>query len=160
MEVRIYLTNLPRYNSGELKGKWVDLPCDDLGAELKEVLGNDEEHFITDYEAPFTIHEYDNIWELNEFARQLQELDEHEQEKVTFLLDTICLDRKEAIEHHEDVTFYAGMNLEEVAEELVEEGCFGNIADNIKCYFDYEKLARDLGMDGYHETDKGTFWYA
>lgn len=160
-EVRIYLTNLARYNSGELFGKWIDLPMedDDLKQAVKDVLGSDEEFFITDYEAPFSIGEYENLHELNDFARQLQDLDEQEQEKVTYLLDVIGCNREEAIKQYEDVIFYPEMTLKEVAEELVEEGCFGTLSDNIKGYLDYESIGRDLGFDGYHETEKGTFWY-
>lgn len=161
MDVKIYLTNLAKYNEGRLIGKWLDLPLaeEDLSEGLKRVLGCDEEYFITDFEAPFSIDEYDNLQELNEFVEELEKLDEYEQEKVFHLINTIGYSRDDALEKHEDVTFYPNMTLEEVTVELVEEGIFGNIADNIKCYIDYEKLARDLSMDGYYETEKGTFQY-
>jgi antirestriction protein len=161
MEVRIYLTNLAKYNEGKLIGKWIDLPIDDdeLQKELKAILGSDEEYFITDFEAPFGIEEYESPFKLNEFVWQLEELDEQDQEKMFYLLDTIGYDREEALEHYEDVVFYSGMTLEDVAEELIEDGVFGNLSDTIKLYIDYEKLARDLSIDGYYETDKGTFCY-
>lgn len=160
MCVRIYLTNLAQYNAGRLIGKWLDLPLseEELSQAFRDVLGSDEEHFITDYEADFRIEEYDNVQELNRFAESLEALDEHDQEKVIYLIESVGYKREEALERYEDVMFYKDMTLEDVAEELVEEGCFGNIADNIKCYLDYEKLARDLSIDGYHETEKGTFY--
>jgi len=160
-EVRIYLTNLAQYNAGRLIGKWFDLPLteEELDIALKEVLGSDEEYFITDYEADFRIEEYDNLSELNSFAEKLSELGEYEQEKVIYLTETIGYTREESLEKHEDVMFYKDMTLEDVARELVEEGIFGDIADNIKCYLDYESIARDLSMDSYHETSKGTFQY-
>ena len=52
---KIYLTNLGKYNEGELVGKWIDLPIseEELEATLEEI-GIDgekyEETFITDYE--------------------------------------------------------------------------------------------------------------
>jgi len=161
METRIYITNLAKYNEGSLVGKWVDLPQEesDLEKEIKKVLGADEEYFITDYEAPFKIEEYESPYKLNEFVDQLDELEDYEQEKVFYLIDHIGYDREEALEKHEDVAFYENMTLEDVAAELVDEGIFGDLSDNIKCYIDYEKLARDLSIDGYHETDKGVFWY-
>ena len=179
MEVRVYLTNLAEYNAGCLKGKWLDLPLDEdeIEAAFKEVLGSDEEYvrnkvpdhtrnfdyeisqcFITDYEADFSIEEYDNFSELNSFVEQLNELDEYEQEKVIYLLEQ-GYSRQDALEQQDDVIFYKGMTLEDVAEELVEEGCFGSLTDTIKGYLDYEKLARDLSIDGYHETGKGTFYF-
>ena len=161
METRIYITNLAKYNEGRLVGKWVDLPLEesDLEKQIKEVLGNDEEAFITDYESAFKIEEYESPYKLNEFVEQLDELDDCDQQKVFYLIDHIGCDREEALEKHEDVTFYAGQTLEDVAEELIEDGCFGEIPENIRNYIDYEKLARDLGIDGYHETDKGVFLY-
>jgi len=161
MDTRIYLTNLAKYNEGYLVGEWLDLPMEesDLEKAVKGVLGKDEEYFITDYEAQFRIEEYENPYKLNEFVEQLEELDEYDQEKVFYLLDNSGYTREEALEKHEDVTFYKGMTLEDVAEELVEEGIFGDLSDNIKGYIDYEKLARDLSIDGYCETDKGVFWY-
>jgi len=161
MAVRVYLTNLAKYNAGCLKGKWLDLPLseDEVKDAFKEVLGSDEEYFITDYEADFRIEEYDNFSDLNSFAEELSNLDDYEQEKVFYLLEQ-GYSREDALEKHEDVMFYKDMTLEDVAEELVEEGCFGTLTDTIKGYLDYEKLARDLSYDGYHETGKGTFWFA
>ena len=161
MEVRIFLTNLAQYNSGDLVGKWVDLPLleEDLEQEIKNVLGDDEEYFITDYEAPFRIEEYENLKELNEFAEEFSKLSEHDQHKVAYLIESIGYSNNDSLLHYEDVILYKNMRLEEVAEELVEEGIFGNIADNIKCYLDYERIAQDLSVDGYHETEQGTFCY-
>jgi antirestriction protein len=161
MEVRIYITNLAKYNKGKLVGKWVELPMDkeELKREIKEVLGNEEEIFLSDFESPFDIEEYENPFTLNEFVEQLDKLDEYEQEKVFYLMDTIGYDREETLEHYEDVTYYQDMTLDDVAYELVEEGVFGELTDSIKSYLDYEKLARDLRIDGYYETDKGVFWY-
>ena len=56
--MNIYLTNLGKYNEGELVGEWVQLPISD--EELQEVfkrIGIDgkeyEEYFIADYECDF-----------------------------------------------------------------------------------------------------------
>ena len=72
--LKIYLTNLGKYNEGELLGEWVELPVDE--EELQEVFkrigissepdaeGNYyEEYFITDYETDFDLQigEYENI---------------------------------------------------------------------------------------------------
>lgn len=161
METRIYLTNLAMYNEGQLVGKWLDLPLTEknLTKELHEVLGDDEEYFITDYESPIKIAEYENLSDLNAFVLQLQDLDEYDQQKILYLLDVMGCTREEALEKYEDVIFYPDMTLQDVASELVEEGIFGDLTDTIKGYIDYDKLARDLSFDGYYETEIGTFWY-
>lgn len=161
MVFRIYLTNLAKYNEGTLKGKWLDLPLDDeeLSSEVRSVLGKDEEYFITDYEAPFNLDEYENINNLNDLASRLDELDEHDAEKVVYLLEHIGLDRGDALKQYEDADFYPNMTLSDVAEEMVDDGLLGKIPENIKHYLDFEKLGRDLSFDGYHETKKGTFFF-
>ncbi len=161
MEVKVYLTNLAKYNEGRLIGKWVELPLDeeDLRREVQEVLGSDEEWFLSDSESPFKIEEYDNLFELNDFVWRLEELDEYDQQRVFYLLEEIGDDWNVALEHYEDVVFYAGMTLADVAYELIEEGVFGELTDTIKGYLDYEKLERDLRVDGYYETDEGVFLY-
>lgn len=54
MEFKVFITNLGKYNEGELVGKWLDLPCADIEAELAEIgvaPGTQyEEYFITDCE--------------------------------------------------------------------------------------------------------------
>jgi len=90
---------------------------------------------------------------------KLEELDEYDQQRVFYLLEEIGDDWNAALEHYEDVVFYAGMTLADVAYELIEEGVFGELSDTIKGYIDYQKLARDLRIDGYHETDEGVFLY-
>lgn len=53
--LKIYLTNLGKYNEGYLVGKWVELPATDeeLEEAKKEIGINQqyEEWFITDYES-------------------------------------------------------------------------------------------------------------
>ena len=52
--MKIYITNLGKYNEGYLIGKWVQLPvAEDALEKVLEAIGIDdyyEEIFITDYE--------------------------------------------------------------------------------------------------------------
>lgn len=64
--MKIFLTNLGKYNEGELIGEWVELPVSK--EELKKVferIGINEEYeeyFITDYECDlYEVGEYENI---------------------------------------------------------------------------------------------------
>jgi len=160
--LKVFITNLGKYNEGELIGEWVSLPVDE--SELEEVLerlGTNEEYeeyFITDYETEFDglkIDEYSNIEELNELAAQLESLDEYDLEKVGAIIEAYGADLKDAIENIDDYTYYSGMSLEDVAYEYVEEMNLPEIAQR---YFNYEAFARDLGFDGYTETTNGVIY--
>ncbi|EGW0545412.1 antirestriction protein ArdA [Listeria monocytogenes] len=58
-KLAIYLTNLGKYNEGELIGKWVTLPTDSelLEKAFQQIeIGEEyEEYFISDYESPLGI---------------------------------------------------------------------------------------------------------
>ena len=81
MEIRIALTNLGKYNEGELTYAWLSLPATDeeISEAFKEISvapsTEYEEHFISDYEAPFEIGEYESITKLNEIAEQLVDVE-------------------------------------------------------------------------------------
>lgn len=161
MEFKIFLTNLGKYNEGELVGKWVELPCNDFEAELAAI-GVDgeeyEEYFITDYECEceaVQVHEYENLEELNELAERLQEVENLEW--LTAYMQETSADLLDAIDDYESCSaWYDGMNLEDVAREIVED-CY-NLPDIAARYFDYEAFARDLSYDGYTECDGGVLY--
>lgn len=75
MEIRIALTNLGKYNEGELVFTWLNLPVSDgeLSEAFKEI--GAAEHFISDYEAPFDISEHTSITKLNDIAERLLDVD-------------------------------------------------------------------------------------
>ncbi|MEP5732204.1 MAG: antirestriction protein ArdA [Sulfitobacter sp.] len=50
-----------------------------------------------------------------------------------------------------DVDVYHLNSLHELAEQFVEDGIMGDVPDALQTYFDYDALARDLGID-YSET--------
>lgn len=50
-----------------------------------------------------------------------------------------------------DIDIYHARSMNELAEEFVAEGLFGDIPDHLSHYIDYDAVARDLGMD-YTET--------
>ena len=64
MSIRIYVASLAKYNSGRLVGTWIDLPADDLWEQVEDMLDGDEEWAIHDYEAPFSISEYETLTRL------------------------------------------------------------------------------------------------
>lgn len=83
MNIKVYVSNLAKYNAGELNGQWTTLPVDDVNKDIldKLDLGGDSKHgyhdewFISDYEASFKISEYDDLYALNELAEVLESYD-------------------------------------------------------------------------------------
>lgn len=85
---KAFITNLGKYNEGELVGEWVKFPItnDEMQEAFKRIgIGRRyEEWFITDYECPEpgiydTLGEYESLSELNYLAGQMLDLDENEE---------------------------------------------------------------------------------
>lgn len=158
----IFLTNLKKYNAGQLIGKWIELPCDDLEDLAAEISGNGEDElFISDYstELELKIGEYEDLENLNELARQYEDLESWEQETVKAYLEATgdsVQDLETALDRYEYCTFYPGYDLEDVARELVDD-CY-DLPEFAQCYFDYEAFGRDLGCDGYVEVSNGVIY--
>lgn len=153
--LNIYVTNLGKYNEGELVGEWVSLPCADL-EEVYDRIGINEEYeevFITDYETDLSgleVNEYQNIEDLNEQAEELEGADA---EMIAAILEAEGGTIWDALEIANTATFYPGYSLLDLAYELVEE-CY-DLPEIAQRYFDYEAFARDLSYDGYTETKGG-----
>ena len=156
--MKIYLTNLGKYNEGQLVGEWVELPVSQ--EELKEVFerigieGKEyEEYFITDYECDFyQIGEYENLDTLNEIAERIEELDEEESKVVKALMSELGYTLDEAIEkvNNGDYRIYSDCDdMTDIAYQVVEECEYlNNVPNNVARYFDYEEFGRDLGIEG------------
>lgn len=156
MRIRVYVANLHAYNCGELVGEWIDLPTsdDELRERIERIVAaypGGEEVAIHDYEAPWRIDEYENIFTLNERVEEINNLNEDEQTAVVAVITATGCDVDEALRIVKDDAYqlYFCDSLIELAEEFVDEGLFGDIPDSIKAYIDYEKIARDLEIDGY-----------
>lgn len=169
--LRIYLTNLGKYNEGQLIGEWVDLPCTDEELEaVKERIGISdepdengnyyEEWFISDYETDIQgveVGKYDNLDELNDFAEELDDLDGNQKQAIkAFLEDGSTFD--EALKGVQEFNYQIYTNcetMEDVAMELVKEcGMLEHVPENIAQYFDYEAFGRDLDLEGkYYNID-------
>lgn len=80
--IKVALTNLGKYNEGELVYTWLELPATDEEIEeaFEEIGVADntqyEEYFFSDHEAPqgIDIGEYESLDELNEFAEKFEEM--------------------------------------------------------------------------------------
>lgn len=158
----IFLTNLEKYNAGQLIGTWIELPCDNLEDLAAEISRNGEDElFISDYstQLDLKIGEYEDLENLNELARQYAELESWEQETVKAYLEATgdsVQDLETALDRYEYCTFYPGYDLADVARELVDDYC--DLPEFAKCYFDYEAFGSDLGFDGYVEVSNGVIY--
>ena len=163
--MNIYLTNLGKYNEGELVGEWVQLPIsnEELQEVFKRIGINEEyeEYFITDYECDFyEIGEYESIDTLNEIAEKIDNLDEEQEQVVKVLMSECGYNLDDAIEKAEsgDYRIYTDCNdMTDVAYAVVEECDYlRNVPETVARYFDYEAFGRDLGIEGsFHFLDNG-----
>lgn len=165
--LNIFVNTWGNYNeNGADGGQWITLPMDP--EELEEVLeniaalmgDNDPEWAIHDYEWTTEIEmdeisEYANIFKLNEMCNELDDLDEWEAEEIAAAVEAWDYTFAEALERHNRgcFIFYPGRDLEEVAEEIIDE-CY-DLPEFALRYFDFEAFARDLRFDGYEETKYG-----
>lgn len=73
--------------------------------------------------------------------------DEHEKAALFFLTGTLGYGLDAALDKIDDVILFHG-DAQEAAEELFND-CYAHaIPDNLRCYFDMEKFARDLEIGG------------
>lgn len=161
--LKIYLTNLGKYNEGELVGEWVELPATDEELEkVKERIGINkfyEEWFITDYETNFgfKVDEYANLDELNGMAETLDNLSDTEIEIMEALTEN-GYDLEDALETLDNVIYYSDCeDMEDVAYKYIEEtGLLNNVPQEIARYFDYAAFGRDIEIEGnFIFTDDG-----
>lgn len=170
--IETWLRNLN--NEKEVK---LNLPMD--GEELIEALKNinvcnEEGEIIQEYIIPtwnfgeyaseldcrdFANIELENILTVNEWAEELAEVDSEGNLNVLQAIAEVNGGSiGEVLETYNKgyYQFYQGMDLTDVAEELVNE-CY-NLPDFAMRYFDFEAFGRDLGFDGYVETSNGVIY--
>src|SRR5699024_8512847 len=150
-DMRVYVTNLGKYNEGELVGEWFDYPFSE--EHISEVIGLDsnyEEYFITDYELPFHINEYISINELNKKCEMVEEimgtpLYNDMKEIIEMWFDDV----EDLVDNQDDVIVYSDCsNMAEVAESILEDtGELDSLSGRLAYYFDYEKFGRDLEIE-------------
>ena len=96
-----FVTNLGKYNEGELVGEWVKFPTTEeemqkvferIGIGKQDDFGQpSDEWFITDYEGPIygvqqMLGEYESLDKLNYLAALIDELSLSDQEKLVAIM--------------------------------------------------------------------------
>ena len=172
-----FITNLGKYNEGELIGKWIEFPISD--EELKEALKEIgcmytdkngvvhnplyEEYFFSDWECeiPFDYSEYESVDDLNIIAERVEALEAYEQDVLKVILKEHTSDANEALQIVEACdyrTWDSCDNMADVAEQMVDEyGYLNDVPENLRCYIDYEKWGRDLKLEGVFLRGDGFF---
>lgn len=159
--LRVFLTNLPAYNSGLLRGAWVELPAkqeellrvfESLGITLPEQV------FVSDYDtdlndAPEILGEHANLEKLNYLAELLDDLDKYDYEKYQAVLESGDFPSK-SVDDLINLTFNLDNYIlypdvpddDDLGRYYIEDsGCYdlssmGNLAN----YLDYESFGRDV----------------
>ena len=159
--MKIFITNLGRYNEGYLVGKWVKLPvCEDvLDKVLKEIGINEyyEEYFITDYENEIigigdVISEYSSVQALNKLAQRLGDLSANDADKLGAVLEyeacTSVSDVLELLDKLDEFDLLTDVNDDEdLGYYYAEEYCSIAIPEHIQPYFNYEAYGRDIRLE-------------
>ena len=163
-----FITNLGKYNEGELIGEWIEFPIsdDELQVVLKEIgcyYVDDggvehnveyEEFFFTDWnnDIAFDFGEYPDLEEVNEFAERVEALDDDEQEYIELLMDGYTTDINTALKIIETDGFRIWNDcndMSDVAYYYIEEArMLDNVPSAIADYFDYKALGRDMAIEG------------
>lgn len=162
MDMQVYISNLGKYNEGELVGAWFRPPID--MEEVKEKIGlNDqyEEYAIHDYELPFEIEEYTSISEINRLCELVEEIEDTPIYKELQEIQAMWFSNiEDLIEHKDDIIHYPNCDsMADVAAYYVEEtGQLGEVPSNLQNYIDYQSLGRDMELEGnFLVTNMGVF---
>ncbi len=150
--MRIYLTNLGKYNEGKLVGQWVELPVNEEELkEVKKVIGISEryeEWFITDWEeSPLEINEYDNVSMLNQIAQVYEEMTEEERVVLEFMLKYEGIEWENALEiiSNYDYICYEDIKDEyDLGKRITEDW---EIPQRLEYYINYEQIGFDSEYD-------------
>ena len=163
-----FITNLGKYNEGELVGEWVKFPT--TAEEMKEVfkrigIGQRddfgqpyEEWFITDYDCYVDglydkLGEYESLDELNYLASKLDEMSDSEyaQFQAGMEMGDHCGSLQEIINLTENLDCYEVYpNIEDyddLGRYYIEELEVMQVPEHLQNYIDYEAYGRDVAMD-------------
>ena len=168
-----FITNLGKYNEGELVGEWVKFPT--TAEEMKEVfkrigIGQRddfgqpyEEWFITDYDCYVDglydkLGEYENLDELNYLASKLDEMSDSEyaQFQAGMEMGDHCGSLQEIINLTENLDCYEVYpdihDYDDLGRYYIEELDVMQVPEHLQNYIDYEAYGRDVALE-----ENGTF---
>lgn len=173
MHFHAFITNLGKYNEGELVGEWVSFPIDD--DEFNQILTrigigpHYEEWFVTDYDCNLNgfngqeLGEYPSFEALQNFGELVANIDDEEAVSNAY---EVTSDLNEALEGLEngDIKYYSGVSNWDDWGHYMIDNFYGDVSvlglDVIERYFDYAALGRDLSLDNWGDDNvsAGEYW--
>ena len=172
-----FITNLGKYNEGDLVGEWVKFPTtpeemqkvfERIGIGQKDDFGQPyEEWFITDYDCYVDglydkLGEYENLDELNYLASKLDEMNqgEYEQFQAAMEIGDHSGSLQEIINLTENLDCYDIYpdihDHDDLGRYYIEELDAMQVPEHLRNYIDYEAYGRDVALEeGGEFTDLG-----
>lgn len=172
-----FITNLGKYNEGELVGEWVKFPTtaeelkkvfDRIGIGQKDDFGQPyEEWFITDYDCYVgalydKLGEYENLDELNYLASKLDEMGEGEyaQFQAAMEVGDHSGSLQEIINLTDNLDCYdlypSIQDYDDLGRYYIDELDAMQVPEHLRNYIDYEAYGRDVALEeGGDFTDLG-----
>ena len=163
-----FITNLGKYNEGELVGEWVKFPTtaeelkkvfDRIGIGQKDDFGQPyEEWFITDYDCYVgalydKLGEYENLDELNYLASKLEEMGQGEYAQFQAAMEggDHSGSLQEIINLTDNLDCYdlypSIQDYDDLGRYYIEELDAMQVPEHLRNYIDYEAYGRDVAMD-------------
>ena len=172
-----FITNLGKYNEGDLVGEWVKFPTtpeemqkvfERIGIGQKDDFGQPyEEWFITDYDCYVDglydkLGEYESLDELNYLASKLDEMSqgEYEQFQAAMEIGDHSGSLQEIINLTENLDCYDIYpdihDHDDLGRYYIEELDAMQVPEHLRNYIDYEAYGRDVALEeGGEFTDLG-----
>lgn len=174
--IKGFITNLGKYNEGELIGEWISFPI--TKKELKKVLDeigiNEyyEEYFMTDYDGnyPSSVYdllgEYTSIKTLNKIALALEKVCQAgvQEQFIAFLEHSNDIFGACANAINGNGLYISGSDYSDLAYFFIDEtGGIENLSkESLEYYFDYDMFGRDIRIEFYNEENPeetaGEYW--
>ena len=169
-KLRAYVTNLGKYNEGQLIGEWVSFPVKrEEYQKVLERIGIGQEYkktFITDYESGIyglvdNLGEYEDIESLNYLAGKLEGLTSEEYEKFNAIMES-AIDLREGNGIQSLVNLTENLDCYEVLPDVTDDASYGwyiiknqlqryNLpmvnGVNLTEYLDAEQIGRDAAIN-------------
>ena len=154
--MRVAVEEWELYNNGILLCKWFDTEEDTIedieefvkeAKEANDLNGDDCEMFVADYEDDTGLYDGECLNWAYELTELLEDLESYDLKKVEYMTSQVGYGLQEAIDKVDDCDMYEDMTMEQLADNFVDEGLFGEIPEAIQNYLDYEAIARDLSYD-------------
>ena len=163
-----FITNLGKYNEGELVGEWVKFPTtaeelkkvfDRIGIGQKDEFGQPyEEWFITDYDCYVgalydKLGEYENLDELNYLASKLDEMGEGEyaQFQAAMEVGDHSGSLQEIINLTDNLDCYdlypSIQDYDDLGRYYIDELDAMQVPEHLRNYIDYEAYGRDVALE-------------